>query len=470
MVAFALSARDALVSAAVVTSPNARRGSGARGALRPRSVRARAAAPPAATSRASSAISLADEVRGDFPILDQRLPDSGKRLVYLDSAASSQKPSRVIDAHSRYYREINANVHRGVHYLSGKATDAYEAARVKVAKLVNARTDREIVFTRNASEAINLVAYSWGVANLRPGDEVVVSVLEHHSNLVPWQLVCAQTGATLRHVGLAKDQNGVDMDELSRVVNERTKLIATAHVSNVLGSEADVPRIVEMAKKHGARVMLDACQSVPHMPVDVQALGVDWIVASGHKMCGPTGIGFLWGDSDVLASMPPWMGGGEMIQDVRMDASTYAEPPSRFEAGTPAIGEAIALGEACDYLAELGMDRVHAFETELGGILYDKLSAVDGVTVYGPTPDQGRASLAAFNVENLHANDVCTLLDAAGVATRSGHHCTQPLHRYLEVPATARASAYVYNTEAEVDVLVDALKDTIGFFKEINGA
>ena len=465
MVAFALSARDALVSAAVVTSPNARRGSGARGALRPRSVRARAAAPPAATPRASSAISLADEVRGDFPILDQRLPDSGKRLVYLDSAASSQKPSRVIDAHSRYYREINANVHRGVHYLSGKATDAYEAARVKVAKLVNARTDREIVFTRNASEAINLVAELGG--RLRPGTRS--SSPCSNTATGPWQLVCAQTGATLRHVGLAKDQNGVDMDELSRVVNERTKLIATAHVSNVLGSEADVPRIVEMAKKHGARVMLDACQSVPHMPVDVQALGVDWIVASGHKMCGPTGIGFLWGAMDVLETMPPWMGGGEMIQDVFMDRSTYAPPPARFEAGTPAIGEAIALGAACDYLTGVGMDRVHAFESEIGEYMYEKLSAVNGVTIYGPTPAQGRASLAAFNVEGLHANDVCTLLDQAGVATRSGHHCTQPLHRYLEVPATARASAYLYNTAGEVDALVEALEDTIGFFREING-
>lgn len=423
----------------------------------------------ATESSVSATATLADECRGDFPILEQDLPDSGKRLVYLDSAASSQKPLHVIDCHSDYYKNTNANVHRGVHYLSGKATDAYELARVKVANFINAKSDREIVFTRNASEAINLVAYTWGVANLTPGDEVVVSVLEHHSNLVPWQLVCAQTGATLRHVGLDETNAHIDYDELQSVLEEgNVKLVSTAHVSNVLGCELDVQRVVEMAKKHGAKVLLDACQSVPHMPVDVQQLGVDWIVASGHKMCGPTGIGFLWGTTEVLESMPPWMGGGEMIQDVFMETSTYAPPPARFEAGTPAIGEAIALGAACDYLMKIGMDRVHSYEQELGGILHERLLGVDGVTVYGPALGQPRASLAAFNVENLHANDVCTLLDQAGVATRSGHHCTQPLHRYLEVNATARASAYLYNTPHEIDVLVDALEDTIGFFKEIN--
>ena len=471
----AVMSSSALVSGAAraAAAPSSSAGKPSAGARHASLAPARAPRASRASARlgaiAASAATLADEVRADFPILDQDIPESGKSLVYLDSAASSQKPSVVIDAHGDYYRQINANVHRGVHYLSGKATDAYEAARVKVAKFVNAASDREIVFTRNASEAINLVAYTWGVANLKPGDEVVVSVLEHHSNLVPWQLVCAQTGATLRHVGLAKDQSGIDMDELRETVNDNTKLIATAHVSNVLGCELDVPAVVELAKKHGAKVMLDACQSVPHMPVDVQALGVDWIVASGHKMCGPTGIGFLWGAMDVLETMPPWMGGGEMIQDVFMDRSTYAPPPARFEAGTPAIGEAIALGAACDYLTGVGMDRVHAFESEIGEYMYEKLSAVNGVTIYGPTPAQGRASLAAFNVEGLHANDVCTLLDQAGVATRSGHHCTQPLHRYLDVPATARASAYLYNTTGEVDALVEALEDTIGFFREING-
>mmetsp|Transcript_36924 Transcript_36924/g.91223 ORF Transcript_36924/g.91223 Transcript_36924/m.91223 type:complete len:504 (+) Transcript_36924:134-1645(+) len=422
-----------------------------------------------ASAVAVAASTLADEVRGDFPILQERMPDSGKQIVYLDNAATSQKPLAVINAHEAYYKSYNSNVHRGVHFLSGKATDAYEAARTKVAKFVNASTDREIVFTRNASEAINLVAYTWGMANLKPGDEIVLSVLEHHSNLVPWQLVAAKTGAVIRHVGLTKDTHGIDMKQLREVVNSKTALIATAHVSNVLGCEAPVAEIVELARKHGAKVLLDSCQSVPHMAVDVQTLGVDWIVASGHKMCGPTGIGFLWGRMDVLETMPPWMGGGEMIQDVFMDHSTYAEPPARFEAGTPAIAEAIALGAACDYLTGIGMDRVHAHEVEVGGYLYERLRGVDGVTVYGPPPEVGRASLAAFNVAGLHANDVCTLLDQAGVACRSGHHCTQPLHRYLEIPATARASLYLYNTPHEVDLFIDSLKDTVAFFKEING-
>ena len=312
------------------------------------------------------------------------------------------------------------------------------------------------------------MAYTWGKSNLKPGDEVVVSVLEHHSNLVPWQLVCEQTGATLRHVGLAKDGSGIDMDALRETVNEKTALIATAHVSNVLGCELPVEEVVALARANGAKVLLDACQSVPHMKVDVQTLGVDWIVASGHKMCGPTGIGFLWGRMDVLETMPPWMGGGEMIQDVYMDHSTYAPPPSRFEAGTPAIAEAIALGAACEYLTKIGMDRVHQYETEIGAYLYEKLSQVDGVTIYGPTPEQGRASLCAFNVEGLHANDVCTLLDTAGVATRSGHHCTQPLHRYLDINASARASLYIYNTTEEVAVFIASLKDTVAFFREIN--
>lgn len=390
--------------------------------------------------------------------------------MYLDNAATSQKPNQVVDAHMFYYKDYNSNVHRGVHYLSSKATDAYELARRKIASFVNAKTDREIVFTRNASEAINLVANTWGTEYIKAGDEIILSVLEHHSNIVPWQLLAERTGCVLKFVNLTEDTQELDMDQLRSLVNEKTKLITTAHVSNVTGGEAPVAEIVKLARGVGAKVLLDACQSLPHMKVDVQALGVDWIVGSGHKMCGPTGIGFLWGDIDVLQTMPPWMGGGEMIQDVFMDRSTYAPPPARFEAGTPAIGEAIALGAACDYLTKIGMDRVHAYENELGGYLYDALRSVDGVVVYGPGAKSPRASLAAFNVENLHANDVCTLLDQAGVATRSGHHCTQPLHRYLDVNATARASAYIYNTPNEVDALVEALRDTVAFFKDINGA
>lgn len=411
-------------------------------------------------------VSLPEQVRKDFPILEQDT-ESGKKLVYLDNAATSQKPLSVINAHETYYREYNSNVHRGVHYLSAKATDAYEAARVKVAKFINASTDREVVFTRNASEAINLVAYTWGMANLKADDEVVLSVMEHHSNLVPWQIVAQKTGAKLRFVELDADQKH-DMAQMRELVNEKTKLIATCHVSNVLGCEAPVEEIVDLARQHGAKVLLDACQSLPHMPVDVQALGADWIVASGHKMCAPTGIGFLWGKMEVLETMPPWMGGGEMILDVFLDKSTYAEPPARFEAGTPAIGEAVALGAACDYLANIGMDRVHQYENDIGGYLYDRLSAVDGVEIYGPKPALGRASLCSFNVEGLHATDVCTILDQAGVAARSGHHCTQPLHRHLGIPASARASLYIYNTPEEVDAFIDSLKDTVDFFKSIN--
>ena len=294
----------------------------------------RAIAMDAATS------SIATETRKDFPILNQKT-ESGATLVYLDNAATSQKPNQVVDAHMFYYKDYNSNVHRGVHYLSAKATNAYEQSRAKLAKFINAKTDREVVFTRNASEAINLVANTWGTSSLKAGDEIILSVLEHHSNIVPWQLLAERTGCVLKFVGLTKDTQELDMDELRSLVNEKTKLITTAHVSNVLGCEAPVEEIVKLARGVGAKVLLDACQSVPHMTVDVQTLGVDWIVGSGHKMCGPTGIGFLWGRMDVLESMPPWMGGGEMIADVFLEKSTYAEPPARFEAGTPAIAEAM---------------------------------------------------------------------------------------------------------------------------------
>jgi len=296
-------------------------------------------------------------------------------------------------------------------------------------------------------------------------------VAEHHSGLVPWQLVAARTGAVLRHVGLDPVTQGLDMADFRAQLSSRTKLISLVHVSNVLGAVTDTELVAAEARRVGARLLLDCCQSLPHMPVDVTALGADWIVASSHKMCGPTGIGFLWGRAEVLEGMPPWMGGGEMIQDVFLDHSTYAPPPARFEAGTPAIAEAIGLGAACDYLSALGMQRVHAYEAEIGGYLYERLQSVPGVTVYGPPPGgaRGRASLAAFNVEGLHATDVSTILDASGVAVRSGHHCTQPLHRYLGVPASARASAYIYNTPGEVDAFVDALRETVAFFASVNG-
>lgn len=427
-----------------------------------------------ATSVAGSTQDLARRVRADFPILSRQVYESFP-LVYLDSAATSQKPRCVMEAMTDYYMQYNSNVHRGVHALSSQATEEYETARSKVANFVNAETDREIVFTRNASEAVNLVAYSWGLDHLKEGDQVVVSVMEHHSNLVPWQIICQRTGAKLCHVGMTEDEE-LDLEQLEEITKSgKTKLIALAHVSNTLGCITPVEEVVKIAKNCGAKVLLDACQSVPHMPVDVQALGVDWIVASAHKMCGPTGIGFLWGRYDLLESMDPWMGGGEMIQDVYLDHSTYAEPPSRFEAGTPAICEAIGLGIACDYLTSIGMEKVHEYEKFLSTYMYEKLSDIKGVRIYGPKPPKERAALCAFNVEGIHPTDIATIMDqTTGVAIRSGHHCTQPLHRILvsdgQPFASARASAYLYTTTEDIDMFVSALLNTMSFFREVEAS
>ncbi len=410
---------------------------------------------------------LANEVRADFPILNQTI--NGKPLVYLDNAATSQKPQAVLDAMVHYYEADNANVHRGVHTLSARATEAYEGARDKVAAFINAASRDEIVFTRNASEAINLVAYAWGLSNLEKGDEVLLSVMEHHSNLVPWQLIAQRTGAVLKHVPLTDTQE-FDLAAFNQLINDRTKLVAVNHVSNTLGCINPVREIVETAQKYGAKVLIDACQSVPNMPVDVQALGCDWLVASGHKMCGPTGAGFLYGKLEVLQAMPPFMGGGEMIQDVSLDHATYAELPHKFEAGTPAIAEAVVLGAAVDYLSNIGMDRIADYEHFLTAYLYEKIAQVPQVKLYGPKPKRdgsGRAAIATFTVEGVHAQDLSTLLDQSGIAIRSGHHCTQPLHHILGVNSTARASLYFYNTPAEIDAFISALKETIDFFSGI---
>ncbi len=410
---------------------------------------------------------LAEIAHADFPILHQEV--NGKPLVYLDNAATSQKPLVVLETLRHYYEQDNANVHRGAHTLSVRATEAYESARDKVASFINAASRQEMVFTRNASEAINLVAYSWGMNTLQPGDEIILTVMEHHSNIVPWQLVAQKTGAVIRHVTLT-ESGEFDLEHFQQLISDKTKLVSVVHVSNTLGCINPVEEIIAIAHRYGAKVLIDACQSVPHMPIDVQAMDCDWLVASGHKMCAPTGIGFLYGKLDLLLAMPPFMGGGEMISEVFLDYSTYADLPHKFEAGTPAIGEAIALGAAVDYLTNLGMDKIHAYEEELTAYLFNQLRGIPDLKIYGPQPTadgKGRAALASFTVEGLDSSDVSALLDQEGVAIRSGHHCTQPLHRILGVPGTARASLYFYNTREEIDVLIAALKETIDFFGSI---
>jgi cysteine desulfurase/selenocysteine lyase len=409
---------------------------------------------------------LAEKVRADFPILQQQV--NGKPLVYLDNAATSQKPLLVLNTLRDYYEQYNSNVHRGAHTLSARATDAYEGAREKIAKFINAASPQQIIYTRNASEAINLVAYAWGLTSLQRGDEVILTVMEHHSNLVPWQLVTQTTGAILKFVELTPDEE-FNLEQFKSLVSDKTKLVSVVHVSNTLGCINPVKEICAIAHHYGAKVLIDACQSAPHLPLDVQDIDCDWLVASGHKMCGPTGIGFLYGKLDLLRSMPPFMGGGEMIADVFLDKSTYADLPHKFEAGTPAIAEAIALGAAVDYLTGIGMDKIHAYEDELTAYLFQQLEQIPELRLYGPSPSKGRAALAAFTAGDVHPHDLSTILDQAGVAIRAGHHCTQPLHRYLKAQSTARASLYFYNTPEEIDVFITSLKEAIEFFGGIFG-
>lgn len=393
-------------------------------------------------------------LRSDFPILQRVLPN-GRPLVYLDNAASSQKPECVIRAMDDYYRRYNANVHRGVHTLSEEATAAFEEAREKVAKFINAPSARQIVFTRGATEAINLVAYSWGRANLGPGDEVLITEMEHHANIVPWQIVQEQLGFTLRYVPITA-QGLLDLESLPELLTERTKLFCFVHASNVVGTINPVRDLVAAARAVGAKVLIDGAQSVPHMPVDVQALDADFYVFSGHKMCGPTGVGVLYARRELLEAMPPFMGGGDMIREVKMTGSKWNAVPYKFEAGTPAIAEVIGLGAAVDYLQQVGMEWVHAHEREITQYAYARLSEVEGLRILGPGPEQ-RGGLIAFTLDGVHPHDIAAILDRAGVAVRAGHHCAQPLHSRLGVPASARASFYLYNTLEEVDVLVEAL-------------
>jgi cysteine desulfurase/selenocysteine lyase len=409
---------------------------------------------------------LAAQTRPDFPLLAQTAC-LGQPLIYLDHAATSQKPRQVLAALQHYYDHDNANVHRGAHQLSARATEGFEGARAKAAAFIGASSPNEIVFTRNASEAINLVARSWGEANLRPGDEVLLSVMEHHSNLVPWQLLAQRTGCVLRHAGIT-GSGELDLNDLRSKLSERTRLVSLVQVSNTLGCLNPIAEVAQLAHGAGALLLVDACQSLPHLPVDVAALGADFLVGSSHKLCGPTGMGFLWGREALLEAMPPFLGGGEMIQDVYLDHSSWAGLPHKFEAGTPAIGEAIGMGAALDYLNAIGLERIHAWEQQLTAQLFARLQALDGLTVLGPTPEQqpDRGALAAFHVEGVHAHDIAALLDSAGICIRSGHHCTQPLHRHYGLTASARASLSFTTTPEEIDRFAEELEGAISFLRE----
>lgn len=396
-------------------------------------------------------------IRQDFPILQQQV--NGKPLIYLDSTASSQKPLCVIEAMNTYYREYHANVHRGIYQISEKASEAYETARKKVGRFINARSWREVIFTRNATESINLVAYSWGLSNLKAGDVILTSEMEHHANLIPWQQLAARTGATVKYIPV--DEHGyLDMATFDAWLTPAVKLVAITQMSNVLGTVTPVGEIVQKAHAVGALVLLDGAQAVPHMPTDVQAFECDFLAFSGHKMLGPTGIGVLWARKEILADMPPFLTGGDMIKKVTFDGCEWNELPWKFEAGTPAIAEVVGLGAAVDYLNEIGMHNVRLHEIELTTYAFDRLSQVEGIRIYGPHDPTARGGAVAFTLGDIHPHDIAAVLDGEGICVRAGHHCAMPLHDKFGLQATARASFYVYNTPQEVDRLAEGLDKT----------
>ncbi|MBO1623745.1 cysteine desulfurase [Bacillus cereus] len=401
------------------------------------------------------------EIRKQFPILDQKV--NGKQLVYFDSAATSQKPIQVIETLERYYKEYNSNVHRGVHTLGTKATDAYEGAREKVRKFINAKSMEEIIFTRGTTTALNTVAASYGLENVKEGDEIVISYMEHHSNIIPWQQVAKKTGATLKYLPLQPDGT-ISIEDARQTITPNTKIVSIMYVSNVLGTINPVKEIAEIAHQNGAIMVVDGAQSTPHMKVDVQDLNCDFYALSAHKMCGPTGIGVLYGKKELLDNMEPVEFGGEMIDFVDLQDSTWKELPWKFEAGTPIIGNAIGLGAAIDFLEEIGLDNIEKHEHELAQYALERLSEVDGVTIYGP---KHRAGLVTFNIDEVHPHDVATVLDVEGIAVRAGHHCAQPLMKWLKASSTARASFYLYNTKEEIDTFVEALTKTKEYFTNV---
>jgi cysteine desulfurase/selenocysteine lyase len=403
-------------------------------------------------TRAPVATLDVEAIRRDFPVLERVV--HGRPLSYLDNAASSQRPRSVIDAMSRYYETSHANVHRGVHTLSQEATDLFEGAREKVRRFINARSTREVIFVRGTTEAVNLVAQSFGRSRFAAGDEILISWLEHHANIVPWQMLCQQTGAVLK-VAPITQSGEVDFEAFAALLSPRTKLVALAHVSNALGTVVPVQRFIRAARERGIPVLLDGAQAVPHMKVDVQALDCDFYAFSGHKMCGPAGIGVLYGREALLREMPPWQGGGDMILAVTFEKTVYNELPYKFEAGTPAIADVIGLGAAVDYLEELGMDRIAAVEHGLLVYANERLAGIPGLHFVGTAPD--KAAVVSFTLDRVHPHDLGTILDNEGVAIRTGHHCAMPVMDFFGVPATARASFAFYNTRAEIDRLVDAL-------------
>ena len=404
------------------------------------------------------------EIRQLFPILNQEV--NGKPLVYLDSGATSQKPVQVIEALDKYYREYNSNVHRGVHTLGTKATDAFEGAREKARKFINAKSTQEIIYMRGTTTALNTVAHSYGTANLREGDEIVITPMEHHSNIIPWQQAAKRTGATLKYMPLQEDGT-ISLEDARKTITENTKIVSVVHISNVLGVVNPVKEIAQIAHENGAIMVVDGAQSAPHMKVDVQDLDCDFFAFSGHKMCGPTGIGVLYGKKHLLENMEPIEFGGEMIDFVHDFDSTWKELPWKFEAGTPIIGGAIGLGAAIDFLQEVGLDNIEAHDRRLGAYALDKMSEIQGMSIYGPRNPEQRTGIVTFNIADVHPHDVATVLDAEGIAVRAGHHCAQVLMRWLKASATARASMYLYNTEEDIDRLVEGLVKTKEYFSDV---
>lgn len=407
---------------------------------------------------------LSTDIRKHFPILDQEI--NGHPLVYLDSAATSQKPRQVIEAISNYYSFDNSNVHRGVHTLGNRATEGYEGAREKVRNFINAKSTEETIFMRGTTTALNTVAQSYGRANVGEGDEIVITYMEHHSNIIPWQQLAKEKGAVLKYVDLEEDGT-LSLEKVREVITDRTKIVSIMYVSNVLGTMNPIKEIAEIAHAHGAVMVVDGAQAAPHLKIDVQKLDCDFFAFSGHKMCGPTGIGVLYGKKELLNKMEPVEFGGEMIDFVGLYESTWKELPWKFEGGTPIIAGAIGLAAAIDFLEEIGLDNIERHEHELAGYAMKRMSEIDGLKIYGPLDPEKRAGLVTFNLNDVHPHDVATVLDMHGIAVRAGHHCAQPLMKWLDVSSTARASFYIYNTEADVDRLVDGLRIAKEYFADV---